>query len=319
MSLIEGVAGKRAVLAASTGGHLAQMHRIAPDLGLSGPPLWITFDNAQSRAILSKEEVLFVPYIAPRDYGNLIRSVRPIYRALDRFDYDVAISTGAALALAVLPLAKAQGKDGVYIESVSRFNGPSLSGRLLARFPGVQTYTQHRAWSSTKWPFRFSILDDYIAMPSAAPQSDRLKVFVTLGTIRPYRFDALVDALLAVLPSSSEVVWQLGQTSRSDLPGDIYTSLPGPDFDQYVDWADVVVTHAGVGSAMRILELGKSPLMVPRRAARREHVDDHQLQIAEFLNSKDLAICREAGDISVEDLIAAGSMRIRDTRAGVYQ
>ena len=31
------------------------------------------------------------------------------------------------------------------------------------------------------------------------------------------------------------------------------------------------------------MELGKSPVLVPRRAARNEHVDDHQQQTAQLL------------------------------------
>ncbi|MBO0908159.1 glycosyltransferase [Arthrobacter sunyaminii] len=308
--LLEESAGKRAVLAASTGGHLAQLHRIAPNLGLSQPPLWITFDNAQSRALLADENVLFVPYIAPRDYRNLTRALRPIGRALKRSDYDVAISTGAALAAAVLPLAKVGGKEAIYIESVSRFNGPSLTGKIMSLCPGIVTVTQHESWASSKWPYRFSVLDEYAASAVPSPSIKELKVFVTLGTIRPYRFDALVDALLAVLPPSASVVWQLGETDRHGLPGESFRSLTSEQFDSNVQWADVVVTHAGVGSAMRILELGKAPYMVPRRMSRGEHVDDHQLQIMNYLQGRHLAICSEAEEISVEGMIKAASLAV---------
>ena len=313
--LIEEIAGKRAVLAASTGGHLAQLHRIAPNLALGQPPLWITFDNAQSRALLANEDVVFVPYIAPRDYRNLIRGIGPIRKALQGSAYDVAISTGAALAAAVLPLAKAGGKDAIYIESVSRFNGPSLTGRIMSLFPGVVTLTQHESWASSKWPYRFSILDEYAASTVSPPSMEELKVFVTLGTIRPYRFDVLVDSLLAVLPASASVVWQLGETDRQGLPGESFRSLTSEQFDRHVKWADVVVTHAGVGSAMRILELGKAPYMVPRRMSRGEHVDDHQLQIVDYLQGRGLAVCSEAERISLEGMIGAASLMISNSRS----
>ena len=38
--------------------------------------------------------------------------------------------------------------------------------------------------------------------------------------------------------------------------------------------ADVVISHAGVGSALTALRCGKRPILVPREAARGEHVDD---------------------------------------------
>jgi UDP-N-acetylglucosamine transferase subunit ALG13 len=61
--------------------------------------------------------------------------------------------------------------------------------------------------------------------------------------------------------------------------------------------ADVVISHSGVGSAIRVLELGKTPILVPREARFDEHVDDHQGQICEHLGRRGL--CQHA---RVEDL-----------------
>ena len=47
--------------------------------------------------------------------------------------------------------------------------------------------------------------------------------------------------------------------------------------------ARVVVTHAGVGSAMVSLANGKRPVVVPRRKSFAEAVDDHQLQLGRRL------------------------------------
>jgi UDP-N-acetylglucosamine transferase subunit ALG13 len=62
-------------------------------------------------------------------------------------------------------------------------------------------------------------------------------------------------------------------------------------FEQLVDKvrsARVVVTHAGVGSIMVALANAKRPIVVPRRAAFREAVDDHQLQLGRRLAAADL-------------------------------
>ena len=49
----------------------------------------------------------------------------------------------------------------------SRWNGPSLSGRLLRRVPGVQTYTQHARWADDAWTHLGSVFDAFAPGPSA--------------------------------------------------------------------------------------------------------------------------------------------------------
>src|SRR5690606_1903962 len=53
------------------------------------------------------------------------------------------------------------------------------------------------------------------------------------------------------------------------------------DFDRYVQWADVIVTHAGAGSVYSMLEAGKDIIVVPNI----QRVDKHQLEIAEYVDS----------------------------------
>ena len=127
-------------------------------------------------------------------------------------------------------------------------------------------------------------------------------MFVTLGTIEPYRFDALIDNILRVLPGDAEVTWQLGSTPREDLPGRVAKVVSLEEFDRLAVEADVVVSHAGVGSALRLLNLGVSAIIVPRRQERGEHVDNHQQQAAAQLAQGGLCRVREAGAITPQDL-----------------
>lgn len=310
-SPIPELSGRRAVLVASTGGHLAQLVQLVTRLDLHEDPLWITFEHPQSLSLLRGARVAYVPYVASRDYVGLARVLPRVRSILRHEDFDACVSTGAAIALAALPQSRLMGKEAHYIESVSRFDGPSFSGRMLSHLPGVKLYTQHAAWADKNWSFRFSILQSY--EPRAVTPSwiaDRPKVFVTLGTIRPFRFDALVDRLLSVLPPGAEVVWQLGETSRDHLPGTVITTMPTEEFDRLVTESDVVVSHSGVGSTLRILELGKSPVLVPRRASRGEHVDDHQAQVADRLSALGLVTKAEVPQLTMEHLLAAHSTSI---------
>lgn len=306
------VAGKRAVLAASTGGHLAQLVRLESQLDLAANPHWITFDHPQSRSLLDGQLVTYVPYIAPRDYRGLARAVPEIYKAMRSADFEVAISTGAAIALAALPVAKVLGRDAVYIESISRFDGPSMSGRVLSRVPRVRTYTQHQRWCGKNWEHRYSVLNDYSSAESTSEMSDTQspRIFVTLGTISPYRFDALVDRLLEILPSTAILTWQTGATTRTELPGRVFETMSAADFKQEITNSDLIISHAGVGSAMQIMDLGKCPVLVPRRAERGEHVDDHQVQIARELAVAGLAVSLEVTEVEYNEILQSHRVSI---------
>jgi UDP-N-acetylglucosamine transferase subunit ALG13 len=73
----------------------------------------------------------------------------------------------------------------------------------------------------------------------------------------------------------------------------------------------VVVCHSGVGSALEALDAGHSPILVPRRRAHGEHIDDHQLQVAADLERRGLALVRDPGELSTDDLFAAARRSVR--------
>lgn len=294
---------KKLLLIASTGGHLAQLVKLAPRLGASDESLWITFDSEQSRSLLEGKRVLHVPYVAPRDWRSLLTAGRMIDARLSGEDFDAAVSTGAGLALAGLPIARKYGLQANYIESVSRVQGPSLSGRLIYMSGIANMFTQHRAWATGRWNPIKPVLAEYAGAakePVAQP-----KIFVTLGTIRPYRFDALVDALLSTGMCGDDTVWQLGTTERERLPGRQVQYMGADEFAAETRAADVVVTHAGVGTVMDLLNMGKAPVVVPRRSSHDEHVDDHQQQIADLLRELGLAVPSAVEELSAADLALA--------------
>jgi UDP-N-acetylglucosamine transferase subunit ALG13 len=115
-------------------------------------------------------------------------------------------------------------------------------------------------------------------------------IFITLGT-HEQPFDRALD-LVATLARRDKVLVQHGAT----LPR---PELSGVEWSEYLDWdpltarmrdADLVITHAGVGSAVTAIRAGKKPVLVPRLARYGEHVDDHQLQLAERLAEFGLAV-----------------------------
>ncbi len=77
--------------------------------------------------------------------------------------------------------------------------------------------------------------------------------------------------------------------------------------------ADLVVAHAGVGTALQAMGAGHCPVLVPRRADLGEHVDNHQFQVAAELSNSGLATFCEPEEITLDVLIRASGRRITPT------
>jgi UDP-N-acetylglucosamine transferase subunit ALG13 len=299
------------LLAASTGGHLKQLHRLHRRLdGVEGPFRWATFDTPQSRSLLAGEDVDFVRFVGGRDPGNVLRNVPLVNRILREHDVDTIVSTGSAMALPFYALGRARGLTLHYIESAARSDGPSKTAGMIARIPGVNLYAQYPAWADGKWQFRGAVFDSYVPADEPPPGPDGIrKVVVSLGTFKDIGFERLVRRLLAILPPDAEVLWQTGDTDVSGLGITGHHSLPERELTEAIREADVLVAHAGVGTALAAFEVGKCPVLVPRRLAHGEHVDDHQIQIAGELARRGLALSVDADELTLEHLSAAAATR----------
>ena len=289
------------LLIASTGGHLSELVLLAPRLvPAAAQELWVTFDSEQSRTLLGGRRVLYIRDTPPRDWRAVIANARVARRLLARMDLETVISNGAGIALSFLPIAAARGIPAHYIECAARTTGPSLTGRALQRCGGVHLYTQHRELANERWRYAGSAFDSYQAVELVTASALRT-VVVTTGTL-DFSFRRLLDRLRAVLPARVQVIAQAGcDSGRLDWPGARVSATMAPDtLGSLMRAADVVVAHAGIGSALMAFEAGKSPILVPRRKRHGEHVDDHQEQIARKFARSGLAVAAEASSIGPE-------------------
>lgn len=304
------------VLIASTGGHLSELVLLAPRLAPSvEDELWVTFDSKQSRTLLEGRRVLFIRETPPRDWRGVLANARVARTLFARMDVEMVVSNGAGVALSFLPLAAAKGIPAHYIECAARTTGPSLTGRILQRVRGVELYTQHCELACPRWRYAGSAFDSYEAVDLSPPPPLRT-VVVTTGTL-DFSFRRLFDRLRAVLPGSVEVVVQAGPDSgRLDWPGATVSATLAPDaLSRLMRDADVVVAHAGIGSALMAFEAGKSPILVPRRKSHGEHVDDHQEQIAQKFSQSGLAVAAEASTVGSEHFSRVLSRRVERAHA----
>jgi UDP-N-acetylglucosamine transferase subunit ALG13 len=315
-----------ALLVANDGGHIMQLHTLRRRLDITDDLLWMTPRTAQTESLLAGERVRWTRPCPTRDLSAVLRNTWDARDVFDQVEVSIVVSTGAALALAVLPQARLRGIPCVYIESATRVTGPSLSGSLLARVPGIRTYSQSAALSSRRWQFLASPWDVYETGTGSdtatgatgsspaeeePPPPEVRSVVVSLGT-SPYGFRRLLERLVEILPPGVEVLWQTGATDVTGLGIDARAHVPAAELRAAIERADVVVSHAGTGAALAALEAGRCPILVPRRANRHEHVDDHQLQIALDFALRDLAIVRDVAHLKRRDLfLAAARMVVR--------
>ncbi|KQS69019.1 hypothetical protein ASG41_07895 [Modestobacter sp. Leaf380] len=300
-------------MVASSGGHLFELDVLSRAMDVHPDSLWVTFDSPQTRSLLAGRRVLTLPYVAPRDHVGVLRATRALTRVLREERAEAVVSTGAAVAVSGFLAARRSGIPAHYVESVSRTHGPSLTGRIVSGLHLATLWSQHPGWAGGRWHEHPSVMAEYAVVPAEGVPPARPRLFVTVGTIRPYRFDALVDAVLATGLADEHTVWQLGSTTRDDLPGRVVPLLDPAELEDCVRAADVVVTHAGVGSVLGVLEQGVVPVVVPRRAARDEHVDDHQREIAALVADLGVAVVREAGELDAVALRASLGRRVRRT------
>lgn len=317
------------LLIATTGGHLAQLWALRPRLAIEGDVLWVTHRNAQSEALLAGEQVEYVPYVRTRSIVDVVRRLPHAHSLLHGRRVTAAWSTGSGIAVGYLPYLAARGVACHYVESATRVSGPSLTGRLLQLAPRVHLYTQHPGWATGRWQFGGTVFDGYRSEPRPVEQSGALKVVVTMGTDEELDLRRIIEHLAAVLRpdgpleqycgASLEVLWQTGRTPVDGLGIEASPFVPFDRLSAALAAADLVISHAGVGSALAALDAGHVPVLVPRDPSRGEAVDDHQREIATLLAERGLAVSAPAEQVDVELLCSAMSRRItRSTASAAF-
>ncbi len=108
-------------------------------------------------------------------------------------------------------------------------------------------------------------------------------IFGVVGTLPFDRFVHMLDDYATHHPSERVVI----QTARSNYQPRTAEHFTFESRDRILDLykqADVVVAHAGMGTIIDVSSTGRLLVLVPRLSRLREHVDDHQIEIAMHLN-----------------------------------
>jgi UDP-N-acetylglucosamine:LPS N-acetylglucosamine transferase len=122
----------RVMLVCCQGGHFMQMLALKSAWG-DLPHVWFTTRAADTEALLRDQRAVYAHVPTSRNVKNMFRNLWLAARAIRRHRPDVLLSTGGGVTFPVFVVGKLAGARLIYVESLTRVDGPSLTGRLVYR------------------------------------------------------------------------------------------------------------------------------------------------------------------------------------------
>lgn len=129
-------------------------------------------------------------------------------------------------------------------------------------------------------------------------------IFVTVGTHeQPFnRLIKCVDELKKNGIIQEDVIVQTGYSTYEPRYCKWQKLFSFQEMRAKIDKARIVITHGGPASFIMPMQVGKTPIVVPRRHEFGEHVNDHQV---EFCNE---VATRYGSIIVVDDIVQLGTV-----------
>ena len=286
-------------LAGSPGGHLDLLLAVASALG-ERPTVWVT--ESGERAVALQAGGRSVRGLPPptRSLWTLVRNVVAAARLVAAERPRLVVTSGAGAVVAFAALARLTGARVVFMETMARVSNPSASGRVLSRIADSVV---------VQWPEMTAVYPGSVVcrpalcegIPDRSPESGR-GTFVAVG-FHGAPFDRLLEAVDRAVGAGwleEPVVAQAGPAAYRPQHFRTVGYLSAQELREAVAGARHVVCHAGAGIISTALRAGRRPLVMPRRADRREHVDDHQAQIVAKLAELSLVVPLDE-EIGVEE------------------
>lgn len=121
-------------------------------------------------------------------------------------------------------------------------------------------------------------------------------IFLAVGT-QKFPFDRLlksIDELIDKGKITDEVFAQIGNCTYEPKNYKYKRFLNKQEFENCIGCCSLIITHSGVATIVESIKKNKPVIVMPRLCKYGEHVDDHQVQIAESFQKSNLIFeCRE--------------------------
>lgn len=124
-------------------------------------------------------------------------------------------------------------------------------------------------------------------------------IFVTIGTQLPFnRLIKAVDAWAENNPSV-KIFAQIGPDASVPRFMGHVEFVPPSQVAVLMNEAELIVSHAGMGSVLTALRYQRPILIMPRKASLGEHRNDHQMATARWLSDRPgVTVCWEEMDLA---------------------
>lgn len=119
-----------------------------------------------------------------------------------------------------------------------------------------------------------------------------MNILVTVGSSP---FESLIRAVDSAAQSLNEYnfTFQISDGAYKPRHGRYFPFTK--EFTNYIDEADIIITHAGAGTVFELLEKQKKCIIVPNY----ERIDKHQSDLTTYVEKKQLALtCHKLDEIS---------------------
>ena len=124
-------------------------------------------------------------------------------------------------------------------------------------------------------------------------------ILITVGT-EQYQFNALmhwIELLIDYQLINEDVLVQYGFSTHFPDGSKAYRNLSEQEFLNFVDSANLVISHCDENVAQLLEDRDKPYVLVPRLHRFREYIDNHQMEVADDFERRGIAIARSPGDL----------------------
>jgi beta-1,4-N-acetylglucosaminyltransferase len=142
------------LLVCSSGGHLLQLVELR-SAWEGYERVWVSFDKPDVRSLLAGERVIRAHGPTNRNVPNLLRNLRLALRTVRAERPSAVLTTGAGVAVPFAWVARLLGVPVLYVESFTRIEALSLSGRMIAPV-ARQVYVQWPELAARSRRLRFA-------------------------------------------------------------------------------------------------------------------------------------------------------------------
>ncbi|MGY6530564.1 MAG: glycosyltransferase [Cyanobacterium sp.] len=124
-------------------------------------------------------------------------------------------------------------------------------------------------------------------------------IFVTVGT-EQFPFNRLMHWIEVLLESGmidEEIIVQYGNCTFLPAGAKVYRFVKEDKFRKFIDEARLIISHCGEGTLLLLDSLDKPYILVSRSQKFKEHVDDHQIELAMAMEQMNIPVAWCPGDL----------------------